>query len=50
MKDAGIFDNDVLIVDRSETGERKNHCIVIEWELMVRRYHKILVPHSGSGE
>ena len=52
MKDAGIFDNDVLLVDRSlklESG--KIIVAVLNGELVVRRYHKnfssvFLIPEN----
>src|SRR5258708_30085720 len=41
MKEAGIFDNDVLIVDRSlKLANGKIIVAVLNGELMVRRYHK----------
>ncbi|HNG63765.1 MAG TPA: translesion error-prone DNA polymerase V autoproteolytic subunit [Ferruginibacter sp.] len=52
MKDAGIFDNDVLIVDRSlKLASGKIIVAVLNGELMVRRYHKnfsstFLVPEN----
>ena len=53
MQDAGIFDNDVLIVDRSlklVTG--KIIVAVLNGELLVRRYHKnfssaFLIPENN---
>jgi len=53
MKDAGIFDNDVLVVDRSlklVTG--KIIVAVLNGELLVRRYHKnfssaFLIPENN---
>lgn len=53
MKDAGIFDNDVLIVDRSlKLMDGKIIVAVLNGELMVRRYHKnftsaFLVPENS---
>ena len=53
MKDAGIFDNDVLIVDRSlSLASGKIVVAVLNGELMVRRYHKnfsssFLVPENS---
>lgn len=52
MKDAGIFDNDVLIVDRSlKLTSGKIIVAVLNGELMVRRYHKnftssFLIPEN----
>lgn len=52
MKDAGIFDNDVLIVDRSlKLSNGKIIVGVLNGELMVRRYHKnftssFLIPEN----
>jgi DNA polymerase V len=41
MRDAGIFDNDVLIVDRSlKLAEGKIIVAVLNGELLVRRFHK----------
>jgi DNA polymerase V len=41
MKDAGIFDNDVLIVDRSlKLVEGKIIVAVLNGEMLVRRFHK----------
>lgn len=41
MKDAGIFDNDVLIVDRSiKLTNGRIIVAVLNGELMVRRFHK----------
>jgi len=53
MQDAGIFDNDVLVVDRSlklVTG--KIIVAVLNGELLVRRYHKnfssaFLIPENN---
>ena len=53
MKDAGIFDNDVLIVDRSlNLASGKIIVAVLNGELLVRRYHKnfssaFLVPENS---
>ncbi|MBL0182127.1 MAG: translesion error-prone DNA polymerase V autoproteolytic subunit [Chitinophagaceae bacterium] len=53
MKDAGIFDNDVLIVDRSlKLVDGKIIVAVLNGELMVRRYHKnftssFLIPENS---
>src|ERR1700754_3512691 len=53
MQDAGIFDNDVLIVDRSlKLAGGKIIVAVLNGELMVRRYHKnfsssFLVPENS---
>jgi len=52
MKDAGIFDNDVLIVDRSlKLANGKIIVAVLNGELLVRRFHKnfssaFLVPEN----
>jgi DNA polymerase V len=52
MKDAGIFDDDVLIVDRSlKLVSGKIIVAVLNGELVVRRYHKnfsssFLVPEN----
>lgn len=52
MKDAGIFDNDVLIVDRSlKLLNGKIIVAVLNGELLVRRYHKnfssaFLIPEN----
>src|SRR5437016_9885213 len=41
MKEAGIFDNDVLIVDRSlKLANGKIIIAVLNGELLVRRFHK----------
>lgn len=53
MKDAGIFDKDVLIVDRSlKLTSGKIIVAVLNGELMVRRYHKnfsssFLIPENS---
>ncbi len=53
MKDSGIFDNDVLIVDRSlKLTDGKIIVAVLNGELMVRRYHKnftsaFLIPENS---
>lgn len=53
MKDAGIFDNDVLIVDRSlKLANGKIIVAVLNGELLVRRFHKnfssaLLVPDNS---
>ena len=53
MAEAGIFDNDLLIVDRSlKLGNGKIIVAVLNGELMVRRYHKnfsssFLVPENS---
>ena len=53
MKDAGIFDNDILIVDRSlKLTSGKIIVAVLNGELMVRRYHKnfsssFLIPENS---
>lgn len=52
LKDAGIFDNDVLVVDRSlKLASGKIIVAVLNGELMVRRYHKnfssvFLIPEN----
>lgn len=53
MQEAGIFDNDVLIVDRSlKLTSGKIIVAVLNGELLVRRYHKnfssaFLVPENS---
>ncbi len=53
MKEAGIFDNDVLIVDRSlKLAEGKIIVAVLNGELLVRRFHKnfssaFLIPENS---
>jgi DNA polymerase V len=53
MKDAGIFDNDVLIVDRSvKPVNGKIIVAVLNGELLVRRFHKnftsaFLIPENS---
>jgi len=53
MKDAGIFDKDVLIVDRSlKLADGKIIVAVLNGELVVRRYHKnfssaFLIPENS---
>lgn len=53
MQDAGIFDNDVLIVDRSlKLVNGKIIVAVLNGELLVRRYHKnfssaFLIPENN---
>jgi len=52
MKDAGIFDNDILIVDRSlKLATGKIIVAVLNGELLVRRFHKnfssaFLIPEN----
>jgi DNA polymerase V len=52
MQDAGIFDNDVLIVDRSlKLANGKVIVAVLNGELLVRRFHKnfssaFLIPEN----
>src|SRR5690606_21374083 len=52
MQDAGIFDNDVLIVDRSiKPANGKIIVSVLNGELLVRRFHKnfssaFLIPEN----
>ena len=53
MRDAGIFDNDVLIVDRSlKLASGKIIVAVLNGELLVRRFHKnfssaFLIPENS---
>ena len=53
MREAGIFDNDVLIVDRSlRLAEGKIIVAVLNGELLVRRFHKnfssaFLIPENN---
>ena len=53
MKDAGIFDNDILIVDRSlKLVSGKIIVAILNGELLVRRFHKnfssaFLVPENN---
>lgn len=53
MRDAGIFDNDVLIVDRSlRLADGKIIVAMLNGELLVRRFHKnfssaFLVPENN---
>lgn len=53
MKDAGIFDNDILIVDRSlKLVNGKIIIAVLNGELLVRRFHKnfssaFLIPENS---
>ncbi len=53
MKDAGIFDNDILIVDRSlKLVSGKIIIAVLNGELLVRRFHKnfssaFLIPENN---
>jgi DNA polymerase V len=53
MRDAGIFDNDVLVVDRSiKMTEGKIIVAILNGELLVRRFHKnfssaFLVPENN---
>ena len=52
MKDAGIFDNDILIVDRSiNLASGKVIVSILNGELLVRRFHKnfssaFLIPEN----
>jgi len=52
MKDAGIFDNDILIVDRSvKNASGRIIVAVLNGELMVRRFHQnfssaFLIPEN----
>ena len=54
MKDAGIFDNDILIIDRSlKLLPGKIIVAVINGELLVRRFHKtfssaFLIPENSQ--
>ncbi len=53
MRDAGIFDNDVLIVDRSlKLANGKVIVAILNGELLVRRFHKnfssaFLIPENN---
>lgn len=53
MRDAGIFDGDILIVDRSlKLAEGKIIVAILNGELLVRRFHKnfsaaFLVPENN---
>ena len=53
MRDAGIFDQDVLIVDRSvKLAEGKIIVAILNGELLVRRFHKnfssaFLIPENN---
>ncbi|MGZ5220694.1 MAG: LexA family protein [Chitinophagaceae bacterium] len=53
MQDAGIFDNDVLIVDRSlKLANGKIIVAILNGELLVRRFHKnfssaFLIPENN---
>jgi DNA polymerase V len=53
MKDAGIFDNDILIVDRSvKVVNGKIIVAILNGELLVRRFHKnfssaFLIPENN---
>ena len=53
MKDAGIFDNDILIVDRSvKLVNGKIIIAILNGELLVRRFHKnfssaFLIPENN---
>jgi len=53
MKEAGIFDNDVLIIDRSlKLANGKIIVAVLNGELLVRRFHKnfssaFLIPENS---
>ena|SRR6218665_3800518 len=52
MKDAGIFDNDILVVDRSvKNPNGKVIVAILNGELLVRRFHKnfssaFLIPEN----
>ncbi|MEX0636035.1 MAG: translesion error-prone DNA polymerase V autoproteolytic subunit [Ferruginibacter sp.] len=52
MKDAGIYDNDILVVDRSiKIANGKIIVAILNGELMVRRFHKnftsaFLIPEN----
>ena len=52
MRDAGIFDNDILVVDRSlKLAEGKIIVAVLNGELLVRRFHRnfssaFLIPEN----
>jgi DNA polymerase V len=53
MKEAGIFDNDILIVDRSvKVANGKIIVAILNGELLVRRFHKnftsaFLIPENN---
>jgi len=53
MKEAGIFDNDVLIIDRSlKLADGKIIVAVLNGEMLVRRFHKnfssaFLIPENS---
>jgi DNA polymerase V len=53
MREAGIFDNDVLIVDRSiKLAEGKIIVAILNGEMLVRRFHKnfssaFLIPENN---
>ena len=53
MQEAGIFDNDILIVDRSiKLAEAKIIVAILNGELLVRRFHKnfssaFLIPENN---
>jgi DNA polymerase V len=53
MKEAGIFDNDILIVDRSvKVANGKVIVAILNGELLVRRFHKnftsaFLIPENN---
>lgn len=53
MREAGIFDNDILVVDRSiRLAEGKIIVAVLNGELLVRRFHKnfssaFLIPENN---
>ena len=53
MREAGIFDNDILIVDRSlKLAEGKVIVAILNGELLVRRFHKnftsaFLIPENN---
>ncbi|MBL7758614.1 MAG: translesion error-prone DNA polymerase V autoproteolytic subunit [Chitinophagaceae bacterium] len=53
MREAGIFDNDILVVDRSiRLAEGKVIVAVLNGELLVRRFHKnfssaFLIPENN---
>ncbi len=53
MRDAGIFDNDILVVDRSlRMAEGRVVVAILNGELLVRRFHKnfssaFLIPENN---
>lgn len=53
MQEAGIFDNDILVVDRSiRLADGKIIIAILNGELLIRRYHKnfssaFLIPENS---